>query len=566
MRILLSILLIISPILGHAQILTSDKVAAFNRTSGTYVYENYAANQNFDTNTVSATPSGTSTVAVTTSATAKLIGAGSLLWTSSVATETVTIRSKPVPLGLNGQNCQTKFTYALPYVSGVTSPTGRVTVVAKNSAGTSISAVTTLDSTFELASPSASKTVIVFYPCPYNSGTPANSYVDLVITNLLSQNTPFVLDEKFDTYAVDIGQGVPNNEYTAMVSATGVVTNEGGGDWINGNCVYASSVGTCTLSAGISPNAPMNCVATANTNNGIGVAIQTITTTTFTINPFTTSTGAVNAQPVFVKCAKAGSDFIQPTITPNNWNYDWMSFVPVWVGNTPTLNECQHKRNGADLLVRCKVTMNAGTATELRMPLPNGLLTAATDKIPSIQLVGDGGINGSTNQTKQLSVLAEPSVGYLTFSYYYDGSATSPLTKQNGNVSGIASQTVSFYARVPIAGWTENQNAPQLIGSVTSNYNGALRESFASTNGTCSAGTCALLTSSGDMTIAFNATGSYTATVTPAMSAEMNCVLASSQFSTTLGTVTSSTVGINTRVQAGSNANAAVTVRCIGPR
>lgn len=139
---------------------------------------------------------------------------------------------------------------------------------------------------------------------------------------------------------------------------------------------------------------------------------------------------------------------------------------------TPTSASCTHDRVGGNLLLNCKLTTGTPTATEMRINLPNGLVSADTTRIPSIQLVGYGArnvINGAYNY----NMLIEPSVGYLTVGA--ESSALAGLTKQNGSALFNAGEVFSFFASVPIQGWSSSQRAPTLIGSVTSNSNGAER-------------------------------------------------------------------------------------------
>lgn len=158
----------------------------------------------------------------------------------------------------------------------------------------------------------------------------------------------------------------------------------------------------------------------------------------------------------------------QAVVKMDQTNYDWRSYTPTFTGfGTPTNVECQEKRDGADNLIRCKFTPGTTTPTEARVSLPTGLVAAGTSIIPSIQVAGDW--TGTTGIPAGPVVLIEPGVAYVTFGYM--NATYSGLFKQNAN-NMTGSSPLSFTARVPISGWTGNQNAPLISGGVTSSSTG----------------------------------------------------------------------------------------------
>src|SRR6478736_4209464 len=468
MRILLAILISISPILGLAQVRTNNKVSAYNRAEGAAIYENYSINQSFDSDLNGVTTLGGTPTIETTSG-VRLIGAGSLKWATATNTDVMTIRSKAVPIGLNGQNCQSKFLYATP--SGGSVSTQEFTVYAKNSAGTQISATTNLPATFDIANPQQARTVIVFYPCPYNSGTPANSYVDLQFNHTASNSTAFLVDELFTQYAVDVGDGVPNGVFSAKIDASGNVTDENQ-DWISGNASVSTGVFTITLNSGLFTIAP-NCVTSLAGSSQRISKVTSATTTTVVVNTYNLTPTSVS-QEFNITCTKAGTDFIQQTITPNQWNYDWtaasLSTTQQGFGTVTYTNamDCRHKRAGSDLLFDCKFTAGTVAASEARLTLPNGLTIDST-KTPAIKVAEGYWVSNASSATtvKRGTVLINGGNTYVTFSLDDYTTASSPLTSQNGNTIISTGAIVSLYARIPISGWTENQNAPQLLAIVT---------------------------------------------------------------------------------------------------
>jgi hypothetical protein len=143
------------------------------------------------------------------------------------------------------------------------------------------------------------------------------------------------------------------------------------------------------------------------------------------------------------------------TVSPSTYVYgtpvtDWASYTPTLTGfGTATNVQFQWRRVGDNVEVRGKFTSGTPTATEARATLP--LVTSAdTGKIPSLQLVGMAAASGTASNSR--TVLIEPSVGYVTFGITTSG----PLTKANGSSVVAASETISFFALVPVQGWSSS--------------------------------------------------------------------------------------------------------------
>jgi hypothetical protein len=129
---------------------------------------------------------------------------------------------------------------------------------------------------------------------------------------------------------------------------------------------------------------------------------------------------------------------------------DWQAYTPTLTGfGTATNVQFQWRRVGDNVEVRGKFTSGTSTATEARATLPS-VTSADTGKIPSIQLVGTG--SSSVTASNLRTVLIEPSVGYVTFGIASAG----PLTKQNGSTLLSSGDTLSFFALVPVQGWSSN--------------------------------------------------------------------------------------------------------------
>ncbi len=129
---------------------------------------------------------------------------------------------------------------------------------------------------------------------------------------------------------------------------------------------------------------------------------------------------------------------------------DWQSYTPTFTGfGTVTSIQCLWRRVGGSVELDNKYTIGVGTATEARVSLPSGLVSADSTIIPTIKRAGSGTYSGAS--TVNFGVLKEPSVGYVTFGFN-DGS-NSGFAKYNGN-SFSSSNTYSFLASVPVQGWS----------------------------------------------------------------------------------------------------------------
>lgn len=192
----------------------------------------------------------------------------------------------------------------------------------------------------------------------------------------------------------------------------------------------------------------------------------------------------------------------QQVVNAGQTNYGWTAYTPTFTGfGTVTNINCQHKRDGQDLLVDCKFTSGTGTATEARVSLPGGL-------IPNVASIRHAGtyINAGTG-AYGVYTLVEPSNSYFTFGL--QDSSSSAYTKRAGNNLGVNGVDQNFLARVPIVGWIENGKAPQLVNSVVSKNQGVDVIVRASTNGICSSSPCALSVNKGITQIVRGGTGDY---------------------------------------------------------
>jgi hypothetical protein len=167
-------------------------------------------------------------------------------------------------------------------------------------------------------------------------------------------------------------------------------------------------------------------------------------------------------------------------IRADQTNYGWTSYTPTFTGfGTVSTYNCRHKRDGEDLLIKCTFTSGTPTAVEARVSLPGSLVSKSN--LNTVELAGFLDFDSSASTIWHHNVLIEPSVGYVTFGA--KGSSAAPLTKQTASSQFSNGIKLSFEARIPIEGWTENQKAPVLVGSVTSAATSALRVEFVAFGG-----------------------------------------------------------------------------------
>jgi hypothetical protein len=131
---------------------------------------------------------------------------------------------------------------------------------------------------------------------------------------------------------------------------------------------------------------------------------------------------------------------------------DWQRYTPTTQGfGTITAVEAVWRRVGNSVEIRGRFTAGTVTAVEARLGLPSGLVSADTSVIPNIQTAGGGLVLYNIASVAYAQTLIEPSVGYVTFGGY---NAAAALTKLNGNQTSANGTITSFFANIPIAGWT----------------------------------------------------------------------------------------------------------------
>jgi hypothetical protein len=142
-------------------------------------------------------------------------------------------------------------------------------------------------------------------------------------------------------------------------------------------------------------------------------------------------------------------------VNPSPIATPWVQYTPIFTGfGTVTGSSIFSRRVGDSLEIAGRFATGTATAVEGRVSfgyngVEGGLIADAGKLAPATNLVGKNTV--SFNGANDFVVLAEPGVGYLTFGV--QGSTYNGLTKQIGALFGTGS-SLSFYAKVPIAGWS----------------------------------------------------------------------------------------------------------------
>jgi hypothetical protein len=104
-----------------------------------------------------------------------------------------------------------------------------------------------------------------------------------------------------------LSNGQCESEFSATVSAAGAVSNENV-DFINGNCSLATSTFTCNFNSSFFSVAP-NCTFSVVSSGAEVGQTQSVTTSGFVFQTFTSTNGANNARGFFVRCSRGGADY-----------------------------------------------------------------------------------------------------------------------------------------------------------------------------------------------------------------------------------------------------------------
>ncbi len=168
----------------------------------------------------------------------------------------------------------------------------------------------------------------------------------------------------------------------------------------------------------------------------------------------------------------------QITVRMDQSNYDPIPYTPAVVGvGTPSAFNLTHSRSGKHLIIQGKFTPGTTTATAFQLPLPPGLTVSSV--YTSNVMVGKLTQNAVNNTNYDFSILALGGNSFLTLG---EQNSNNGITNVNGSLLAN-NNPLSIDIRVPIEQWSNNQNAPLLVGGVTSNSTGLERIERAQING-----------------------------------------------------------------------------------
>jgi hypothetical protein len=118
------------------------------------------------------------------------------------------------------------------------------------------------------------------------------------------------LNGNVNTYTAQCGANCENT-LSAYVTSAGVVSTEGGGDWINGNCSLATATFTCPFKTGIFTVAPACHASSTTAGSGTSFYVANFEGAVSTSQAIVeTQTASVDdAAGFYITCSKQGADY-----------------------------------------------------------------------------------------------------------------------------------------------------------------------------------------------------------------------------------------------------------------
>lgn len=130
---------------------------------------------------------------------------------------------------------------------------------------------------------------------------------------------------------------------------------------------------------------------------------------------------------------------------------DWEDYTPTFSGlGTVTSIDFRFRQVGDSIEIHGKATTGTATASEMQVGLPTGL-TVSTSKVAVIKYVGKLNKIAAIGTTDDYTALITGGDAFLNFG---NMSSSAGLTPQNGSVVLGSTVTFSFFATVPIQGFT----------------------------------------------------------------------------------------------------------------
>lgn len=394
-------------------------------------------------------------------------GKQSLCWDSSAAAQKLQSSLVAIPNALKGKNGEAKISILTP--TGTATHKLRVTDGTNTigGSGNEISVVT-LASGFQQHS--------------INVPIPTSGSMRFELESVASNEPEICLDIGYLGEATNLQTMALKNLYSAKITLSGVVSRENM-PWID-SCTNANPV-VCTFKAGVFTSVP-NCSAT--TEDTIADAYQTITaisTSSISIqsgNFLESVLQRTDRRDFTLTCSKSVDS--QIAVNSLQGDYGLTAWTPTFTTVSPSVVEMYHSRQGEFLYIQGKIVHAGGTGA-LTFTLPNGLV-ASSSKLTAAsnyQVVGTGSM--TTTTLGSITILAQAGLTTLAIGADgFGGGGNAPYTGAWG------SETMTFFAKVPIQEWQDTQKAPILVGSVTSGTPIAERIERAKINnsGSCSVG------------------------------------------------------------------------------
>ena len=164
----------------------------------------------------------------------------------------------------------------------------------------------------------------------------------------------------------------------------------------------------------------------------------------------------------------------QTVVNMNQSNYGATAYTPTITGvGTPTGVSFFHKREGEFIYIWGYGVTGTVTGSAVSFTLPDSLTIDTTKGTSTGSRVGDVSVSGASIYMAKTETATSTSLFYIA--------GTSVTSKSVGTDIGNTT-AFAINAKIPISGWTENQNAPLLVGGVTSNTSGMERIERATVN------------------------------------------------------------------------------------
>ena len=132
----------------------------------------------------------------------------------------------------------------------------------------------------------------------------------------------------------------------------------------------------------------------------------------------------------------------------------WKQYTPTTQGfGTVSSVDTQWRRVGDSMEIRGTFTVGTPSASEARIGIPSGY--TIDDSINDNKFsVGRGyRENNTENRSKHYNILAKGGTTYLNLAFIHYHAGQNPHAQLNGSLLTESSETVHFYATVPIKGW-----------------------------------------------------------------------------------------------------------------